>query len=192
MTLTLILPYTRSISRPRQPIDLHRQATQVLSKSEWRALLGSASDFQAIRLAMEGKETYRRISEIVRCTSGSLCQWIGWYRQGGIAERRDHANGASGGKEPRFNPQQWERFRAEVTKGQWRTARDAQRWLKDALGLKIAWKVYRHLGKLGARLKVGRRSHVKKDPAAAEAFKGRLEAKLAALALPPHTPMRVP
>ena len=52
--------------------------------------------------------------------------------------------------------------------------------------------VYRHLGKLGARLKVGRRSHVKKDPAATEAFQsGGLDAKLAALALPPRTVVRV-
>lgn len=52
--------------------------------------------------------------------------------------------------------------------------------------------VYRHLGKLGARLKVGRRSHVKKDPVATEAFKtGGLDAKLAALELAPRTPVRV-
>ena len=105
---------------------------------------------------MEGRETCRRISEIVRCTSGSLCQWIGWFREGGIEELLGHANGARGGKEPRLNPQQWESFRAELAKGQWRTARDARRWLQRALGLKIACKeVYRHLGKLGARLKAG-------------------------------------
>ena len=142
---------------------------------------------------MEGQETYRRIAKIVRCSTGTLCQWIGWFRQGGLAELLGHANGASGGKAPRFSPEQWERFRAELAKGQWRTARDAQRWLKETLGLEIADKeVYRHLGKLGARLKVGRRSHARKDPVATEAFKtGGLEAKLAALALPPRTPVRV-
>ena len=39
---------------------------------------------------MEGRETCRRISEIVRCTSGSLCQWIGWFREGGIEELLGH------------------------------------------------------------------------------------------------------
>ena len=89
---------------------------------------------------MEGQETYRRIAEIMRCTSGTLCQWIGWFRQGNLAELLGHANGASGGQEPRFNPQQWERFRAELAKGLWRTARDAQRWLQETLGLEIAGK----------------------------------------------------
>ena len=89
---------------------------------------------------MEGRETYRRIAEIVRTTSSSLCNWIGWFRQGGLEELLGHANGAGGGKAPRFSPPQWERFRAELARGTWRTARDAQRWLRETLGLKIASK----------------------------------------------------
>ncbi len=179
--------------RSRRPIDLHRQATQVLERERIERIPWKCQRLQAIRLAIEGKETYRRISEIVRCTSGSLCKWLGWFREGGLEELLGHANGAGGGKAPRFSPPQWECFRAELARGQWRTARDAQRWLRETLGLQIARKeVYRHLGKLGARLKVGRRSHVKKDPAEAEAFqRGGLEAKLTALALPPRTPVRV-
>jgi len=179
--------------RPGDPIDVHHQAEEVLEKERTERTPWKLQRLQAIRLAMEGRETYRRIAEIVRTTSSSLCKWIGWFRQGGVEELLGHANGAGGGKEPRFNPQHWERFRAELAKGTWRTARDAQRWLRETLGLKIARKeVYRHLGKLGARLKVGRRSHVKKDPVATEAFKtGGLDGKLAALALPPRTVVRV-
>jgi len=82
--------------------------------------------------------------------------------------------------------QPWELFRAELAKGQWRTARDAQHWLKKELGLEIADKeVYRHLGKLRARLKVGCRSHLKKDPDAEAACRnGGLEEKLDALSIP--------
>ena len=159
--------------RARQPIDVHCQAEQVLEQELREGSPWKRQRLQAMRLALEGQETYRRISEIVRCTTASLCQWIGWFRHGGMEELLAHANGAKGGKEPRFNPEQWERFRAQLAQGQWRTARDAQRWLQEELGLKIADKeVYRHLGKLGGRLQVGRRSHVKKDPAAAEACKG--------------------
>ena len=84
-------------------------------------------------------------------------------------------------------------FRAELAKGRWRTARDAQRWLQEELGLEIAWKeVCRHLGKLGARLQVGRRSHVKKDPAAEVAFReGGLEEKRNAPDVPAGRPLRV-
>ena len=179
--------------RARRPIDVHHHAAQVLEQERIERIPWKCQRLQAIRLALEGQETYRRIAEIVRATSGTLCQWIGWFRHGGIEELLGHANGAKGGKAPRFNPQQWERFRAELAKGRGRTARDVQHWLREELGLEIARKeVYRHLGKLGARLKVGRRSHVKKDPVATEAYKtGGLEAKLAALALAPRTPVRV-
>ena len=102
-------------------------------------------------------------------TPATLNKWINWYREGGIEGLLSRAMGAKGGKAPRFTPEQWASFRAQLAKGTWRTARDAQRWLQETLGLEIARKeVYRHLGKLGARLKVGRRCHVKKDPAEAD------------------------
>jgi len=179
--------------RPRRPIDVHRHAQLVLEKERSETRAWKRQRLQAIRLAMEGQESYERIAEIVRCSAASLYKWLHWFREEGIDGLLGHANGASGGKEPRFSPQQWERFRAEVAKGEWRTARDAQLWLKEELGLEIALKeVYRHLGKLGARLKVGRRSHGKKDPDAEAAFRnGGLEEKLNALAIPAGRILRV-
>ena len=177
----------------RRPIDVHRQASAVIEREELEKVPWKLQRLQGIRLALEGEEGYRRIAAIVRVTTATLNKWINWYREGGIEGLLSRPQGAGGGKEPRFTPRQWERFREQLAKGEWRTALDARRWLEETLGLKISRKeVCRHLGKLGARLKVGRRSHVKKDPAAAEAFKsGGLEAKLAALALPPRTPVRV-
>ena len=177
----------------RRPIDVHRQTAEVIERESLEKIPWKLQRLQGIRLAMEGQDAYRRIAEIVRTTAATLNKWVNWYREGGIEGLASRPVGAEGGKEPRFSPQDWERFRAELAKGTWRTARDVQRWLRESLGLKISHKeVYRHLGKLGARLKVGRRSHVKKDPAAAEAFKtGGLDAKLAALALPPRTLVRV-
>ena len=181
------------MSRPRQPIDVHRHAALVLEKEPSESSAWKRQRLQAIRLAMEGRETYERIAEIVRCSAASLSKWIGWFRAEGIEGLLGHVNGAGGGKQPRFSPPQWERFRAEVAKGEWRTAWDAQRWLKKELGLEIALKeVYRHLGKLGARLKVGRRSHCKKDPEAEAAFReGGLEEKLGALEIPAGRVVRV-
>ena len=148
------------MSRLRRPIDVHQHAALVLEREQSESSAWKRQRLQAIRLAMEGRDTYARIAGIVRCSTASLSKWIGWFRAEGIEGLLGHVNGASGGKEPRFSPPQWERFRAEVAKGQWRTAWDAQHWLREELGLEIAQKeVYRHLGKLGARLKVGRRSH---------------------------------
>ena len=178
----------------RRPIDVHRQSAEVLERESSEKIPWKLQRLQGIRLALEGQDGYRRIAQIVRTTAATLNKWINWYREGGIKGLLSRPVGWQGGKTPRFTPEEWERFRAQLAKGTWRTARDAQRWLRETLGLKINRKeVYRHLGKLDARLKVGRRSHVKKDPAATEAFKcGGLDAKLAALALPPRTPVRVP
>lgn len=179
--------------RRRQTIDLHQHASRVLEKEQNETSAWKRQRLQAIRLAMEGRDTYGRIAEIVRCSAASLYKWIGWFRQAGIEGLLSHANGASGGKEPRFSAPHWERFRAQLAKGEWRTAHDAQRWLQEELGLEIAIKeVYRHLGKLGARLKVGRRSHCKKDPAAELAFReGGLEQKLDALGIEAGRVLRV-
>ena len=177
----------------RRPIDVHHQASEVIERESQEKIPWKLQRLQGIRLALEGQDSYRRIAAIVRVTAATLNKWIHWYREDGLEGLLSRAMGARGGKLPRFGPEQWERFRTELAKGTWRTARDVQRWLKEALGLKMSRKeVCRHLGKLGARLKVGRRSHVKKDPVATEAFKsGGLDAKLAALALAPRTPVRV-
>lgn len=179
--------------RPRQTIDIHRHASRVLEKEQNETSAWKGQRLQAIRLALEGRDTDARIAERVRGSAASLYPWIGGFRQAGIEGLLGHANGVSGGKEPRFSAPQWERFRAPLAKGEWRTAHDAQRWLKEELGLEIAIKeVYRHLGKLGARLKVGRRSHFKKDPAAEPAFReGGLEHKLDALGLAAGRVLRV-
>jgi len=156
----------------RRPIDVHRQASEVIEREHLEKIPWKLQRLQGIRLALEGQDDYRRIAQIVRVTTTTLNKWINWYREGGIEGLLVRALGAKGGNAPRFTPQGWDRFREQLAKGTWRTARDAQRWLKETLGLEMSRKeVYRHLGKLGARLKVGRRSHVKKDPAATEAFK---------------------
>ena len=64
--------------RPRQPIDVHHQAGQVLEKELTERTPWKLQRLQAIRLAMEGRETYRRIAGTVR-TTASLCKWIGRF-----------------------------------------------------------------------------------------------------------------
>ena len=182
------------MSARRRPIGVHHQAGEVLERESLEKIPWKLRRRQGIRLALEGKDGCRRIAAIVRVTTATLNRWINRCRQGGIEGLLRRAAGAGGGKAPRFSPQQWERFRAEPAKGRRRTARDVQCWLKEELGSVIARKeVCRHLGKRGARLKAGRRSHVKKDPVATGAFKaGGLDAKLAALELAPRTRVRVP
>jgi Winged helix-turn helix len=63
-----------------------------------------------------------------------------------------------------------------------RRAADAQRWLADAGGLQVKLAtVYKYLKKAGARLKVPRPCHEKKDVWASEAFREALAVHLVAL-----------
>src|SRR5258708_6702625 len=96
--------YIQSMPRPRDPIDVHHQASQVLEKERTERTPWKRQRLQAIRLALEGRETYRRIAEIVRTTSSSLCNWIGWFRQGGVEELLGHANGDNGSASGQNSP----------------------------------------------------------------------------------------
>src|SRR5205809_4273521 len=120
----------------RRPIDVHHQAAEVLEREIVEKISWKRQRLQASRLAMEGQDGYRRIAEIVRTTATTINKWINWYREGGIETLLSRPVGAEGGKTPRFTPKEWESFRTELAKGIWRTARDAQRWLKETLGLK--------------------------------------------------------
>jgi hypothetical protein len=73
-----------------------------------------------------------------------------------------------------------------------RRAADAQRWLREEGGLPVKLvTLYKCLKKAGARLKVPRPCHEKKDVWASEAFREALAVHLAALALPPDRPVRL-
>ena len=76
-------------------------------------------------------------------------------------------------------------FLQQLEAGKFRRAADAQAWIKKrtrrTLSASGARKVLR---RLGGKLKVPRKSHAKKDPAKAAAFKVELPAKLEALAGP--------
>ncbi len=79
----------------------------------------------------------------------------------------------------------------DLATGRWRSVPQIQRWLAQTHGVKLALSsLYDRLGKARARLRVPRKSHVKKDPAASVEFRTELAAKLIALALPPR-PVRV-
>ena len=72
-----------------------------------------------------------------------------------------------------------EEFMQRLEAGQFRQAKDAQAWIKKRTRKKIsesgALKVLR---RLGGKLKMPRKSHAKKDPAKANAFKAELPAQL--------------
>lgn len=84
-------------------------------------------------------------------------------------------------------------FVQRLEAGQFRQARDAQAWVKKRTRKTLSESgVRKVLRRLGGKLKVPRKSHAKKDPAKAEAFKAELPAKLDAVVGPmPKQPVRI-
>ena len=75
-----------------------------------------------------------------------------------------------------------EEFVKRLEAGQFRRAKDAQAWIKKRTRKTLSESgVRKVLHRLGGKLKVPRKSHTKKDPLKADAFKAELPAKLDAL-----------
>jgi transposase len=98
----------------------------------------------------------------------------------GLLQRR-HA----GGRTPAVRGAVAAEFLGHLAAGKFRRAKDAQAWIKKRTRRTLSESgVRKVLRRLGGKLKVPRKSHGKKDPAKAAAFKVELPAKLEALAGP--------
>ena len=84
-------------------------------------------------------------------------------------------------------------FIRRLEAGKFRQARDAQAWIKKRTRRNLSESgVRKVLRRLGGKLKVPRKSHAKKDPAKAAAFKAELPARLSAVVGPaPTQPVRL-
>ncbi len=84
-------------------------------------------------------------------------------------------------------------FIQRLEAGQFRQARDAQAWIKKRTRRTLSESgVRKVLRRLGGKLKMPRKSHAKKDPKKAEAFKVELPARLTAVVgVAPTQPVRI-
>jgi transposase len=89
----------------------------------------------------------------------------------------------AGARQPLVRGALAEEFTQLLERGRFRRAKDAQTWLKKRARRTLSVSgVRKVLHKLGGKLKVPRKSHAKKDPAKAKAFRLELPARLEELA----------
>ena len=87
-----------------------------------------------------------------------------------------------GGHPPTLGAADQAAFLEQLRVGKFRRAKEAQAWIKARTQRTLALSsVYSLLGKVGGVLKVPRKTHAKKDAAAAESFKATLADKIAAI-----------
>lgn len=167
------------MSRPRKPLDACKEGHLVLERLKSERAGPDRERLQAVKLGLEGKLSLEEIGEAVGRARSNIQEWFDHFRRGGIAELLKVRRGK--GPASRLSVADEEFLRAGLKVGKWRTAKQVHQALSER-GVKVKpGSVYHYLGKCGARLRVPRPTHLKKNPAEAEAFKTSLAEKLTAL-----------
>ncbi len=177
------------MSRPRRPLDERKEGHQVLERLRREPAGYARERLQAVKLGLEGELDLDEIAAAIGRARSIIQRWFDSYRRGGIEELLKVRRGK--GPASRLTPEHQEFLREGLAAGKWRTAAEVHAALSER-GLEIKPRsVYHYLGKSGARLRVPRPTHLKKDPAAAETFKTSLAEKLNALAIEPGKNVRL-
>jgi transposase len=137
---------------------------------------------QAIRLAQQGRYTLAQIAEIVGRGRATMGRWGKDFRAGRIKKllRRRH-----GGKRKSLSAADQQALRRGLRKGHWKTAGEIRKWLREKRQVRLTRSgIYYGVYRVGGGLRVPRKSHVKKDSAAVEAFKKQVTELLEALDIP--------
>ena len=140
-----------------------------------------------MKFAARGEHSAAEIANLCGIARGHFFQWMKLVRKGGLKALRERRKpgpkkGTCRGLEPKVARQ----LGAKLQVGDFVTAVEAQRWLKNEHGLERPYHtVWRWLKKAGGVILVPRPSHSKKDPAAAEEFRQGLAERLEALGLSP-------
>ena len=145
---------------------------------------------QVIRLGFMGEHTTEEIADIVGCAKSTATAWIKAYRMGGIAGLL--ATHYKPGRGASLDESTVCELLQGLEEGRWKRIREIRKWLADEHGVGLSYRgVHYWLKKLGARLKVPRKSHAKKDEGQSVCFRKGLARKLAGLGVDRQKPFRL-
>ena len=145
---------------------------------------------QTIRLGFSGDYSTDEIARIVGCSKSSVTNWVRAYRDGGIDGLLQTNYGI--GRPASLNETVCSKLLEGLRAGQWKRTKEIRKWLKESHGIDLSYSGMQYwLGKLGASLKVPRKSHAKKDEGQSDQFKEGLVQKLAELGIDTEKPFRL-
>src|SRR6266568_6409494 len=178
------------MSRPRKKLDERKESAEVLARLKNEPPGWKRERLLAVKLGLEGKPSLDQIAAAVGHARSTIQQWLDLYREGGVKGLLSLQRGK--GPPSQLSETAAAALRVGLGAGRWRKAEQIRQFLARDHQIKVSLSaVYHYLGKCGARLRVPRPTHLKKDPAAAEAFKADLAERLRALKLDPHRPVRL-
>lgn len=168
----------RSLPELGKAVVMEIEAAWARPQPEWarRRLL-------VVRLIAKHEMTVAQIMRVADVCRQTVFVYRDKVVSGGVVEllRR----GQAPGPQPAVRGAVQAEFLQHLTAGKFRRAKDAQAWIKKRTRRTLTESgVRKVLRRLGGKLKVPRKSHVKKDPAKAAAFKVELPTKLEELAGP--------
>ena len=173
-------------------IHLHRPdlAEAVASALETCQDVKDHQRLLAMRMAASGQFTAAQIAEQLEISRRQFFNWVKLLKNGGVAGLLERKHG--GGTPPSVQGKVLEEFHEGLKQGRWKRAKEIQRWLASQHKVKLALPgVYYWLGKLGGVLKVPRKTHAKKDAAAAAEFQRTLCDRLRSLNVAGGRPVRI-
>jgi transposase len=136
-----------------------------------------------VRLIAQHELTVAQIMRVADVCRQTVFTYRDTVVAGGVAALL--TRGAAPGRPPTVWGAVEAEFVTRLEAGQFRQAKDAQTWIKKRTRRQLTVSAVRQfLHRLGGKLKVPRKSHAKKDPAKAVAFKAELPARLTALVGP--------
>lgn len=145
---------------------------------------------QAIRMGFMGEYTTEQIARIVGCSKSSVTLWVKAYREGGIESL--FTTHHKPGRQPSLNEKAVTELLQGLKDGRWKRIKEIRKWLADEHHVGLSYRgVHYWLEKLGASLKVPRKSHAKKDEGQSIRFKEELAGHLAELGLDAQKPFRL-
>lgn len=124
----------------------------------------------ALWLLREGRRM-EEVAKVVGVHYRTVQRWVGWYRQGGVAEVCAR-HGGGHGQPSWLTPEQEAAVAEEAAQGTFTTAADVRRWVADRFGVTYRPKgIYGLLRRVRCWPKVPRPIHTKADLEAQEAWK---------------------
>lgn len=177
------MPKSFHLSGPEHYAEIKLLACK--ERTEWKR-----QRLRVVQMGISGQYTREQIAEVTGSSVRSVGRHAAAFRKGGVSKllSRDYGGGPPPAIQPAVAGALLEKLRA----GEFKRAKEVVAWLGKEHSVELSLKgAYYWLGKCGGVLKVPRKTHAKKDAAAAEAFPRELPQRLAALPLRAGAPMRV-